>query len=131
MVHIIRPVWEKAAAVNQLGRAPLGYTPDDADCLFAPEPAARTVRGARDLISVALQYGNAFGQGMQAAALKPADSFGNDDVLGRREWQKARATIGRPASRMPSSATNPSLAMAFGLVVVAAGTLRRALRATF
>jgi malate synthase len=30
---------------------------------------------------VALQYGNAFGQGFQAAALKPADFFGNDDVL--------------------------------------------------
>jgi malate synthase len=30
---------------------------------------------------VAIQYGNAFGQGMQAAALKPADFFGNDDVL--------------------------------------------------
>jgi malate synthase len=30
---------------------------------------------------VAMQYGNAFGQGMQAAALKPADFFGNDDVL--------------------------------------------------
>ena len=30
---------------------------------------------------MAVQYGNAFGQGMQAAALKPADSFGNDDVL--------------------------------------------------
>jgi len=30
---------------------------------------------------VALQYGNAFGQGMQAVALKPADFFGNDDVL--------------------------------------------------
>jgi len=30
---------------------------------------------------VALQYGNAFGQGMQAAALKPADFFGNDDIL--------------------------------------------------
>ena len=29
----------------------------------------------------ALQYGNAFGQGLQAAALKPADFFGNDDVL--------------------------------------------------
>src|SRR5436190_2849880 len=37
--------------------------------------------GARDLLSVALQYGNAFSQGFQAAALKPADSFGNDDVL--------------------------------------------------
>jgi malate synthase len=45
------------------------------------EPAPRSVRGARDLISVGLQYGNAFGQGMQAAALKPADFFGNDDVL--------------------------------------------------
>jgi malate synthase len=33
------------------------------------------------LISVAMQYANAFGQGMQAAALKPADSFGDDDVL--------------------------------------------------
>ena len=32
-------------------------------------------------MSVALQYGNAFLQGMQAAALKPADYFGNDDVL--------------------------------------------------
>jgi len=39
------------------------------------------VRGARDLLSVALQYGNAFGQGFQAAALKPADFFENDDVL--------------------------------------------------
>ena len=45
------------------------------------EPAPRTIRGARNLLSVALQYGNAFGQGMQAAALKPADFFGNDDIL--------------------------------------------------
>ena len=36
---------------------------------------------ARDLLSVALQYGNAFGRGLQAAALKPADFFGNDDIL--------------------------------------------------
>jgi malate synthase len=28
-----------------------------------------------------LQYGNAFAQGFQAAALKPADFFGDDDVL--------------------------------------------------
>jgi malate synthase len=33
------------------------------------------------LLSVAIQYGNAFLQGLQAAALKPADFFGNDDVL--------------------------------------------------
>ena len=45
------------------------------------EPAPRTIRGARDLISVATQYANAFSQGFQAAALKPADFFGNDDVL--------------------------------------------------
>jgi malate synthase len=45
------------------------------------EGGPRTVRGARDLISVAVQYGNAFGQSMQAAALKPADFFGNEDVL--------------------------------------------------
>src|SRR3954464_11744549 len=83
MVHIVRPVWEKAGQDNQLGRRlpALTYTPADAEALVLLEPAPRTVRGARDLISVALQYGNAFGQGMQAAALKPADFFGNDDVL--------------------------------------------------
>ena len=83
MVHIVRPVWEKAGQANQLGRAfsRLTYTQSDADGLLQLEPAARTIRGARDLISVALQYGNAFGRGFQAAALKPADFFGNDDVL--------------------------------------------------
>jgi malate synthase len=83
MVHIVRPVWEKAGEANQLGRSfpRLTYTADDAAGLTLLEPAPRTVRGARDLISVAMQYGNAFGQGMQAAALKPADFFGNDDVL--------------------------------------------------
>jgi malate synthase len=83
MVHIVRPVWEKAGADNQLARQfpPLTYTEPDAAGLLQLEPAPRTVRGARDLLSVALQYGNAFGQGLQAAALKPADFFGNDDVL--------------------------------------------------
>ncbi len=83
MVHIVRPVWERVGQDNQLGRPfpPLTYTPADADALFLLEPAPRTVRGARDLLSVALQYGNAFLAGLQAAALKPADSFGNDDVL--------------------------------------------------
>ncbi len=83
MVHIVRPVWEKAGQDNQAGREfpPLTYTPADADGLFLHEPAPRTVRGARDLLSVALQYGNAFLVGLQAAALKPADYFGNDDVL--------------------------------------------------
>jgi malate synthase len=83
MVHIVRPVWERAGAANQMGRAfpPLGYDEADAAALVLLEPAPRTVRGARDLLSVALQYGNAFLRGYQAAALKPADFFGNDDVL--------------------------------------------------
>jgi len=83
MVHILRPVWEKAGEDNQLGRTfpPLTYTQADADSLIVHEPAPRTIRGARNLLSVALQYGNAFGQGYQAAALKPADFFSNDDVL--------------------------------------------------
>jgi malate synthase len=83
MVHIVRPVWERVGQDNQLGRSfpPLGYTAADAESLMLLEPAPRTIRGARDLLSVAIQYGNAFGQGLQAAALKPADFFGNDDVL--------------------------------------------------
>lgn len=83
MVHIIRPVWEKHGQANQAGRSfpALSYTDSDAAGLTLLEPAPRTIRGARDLISVAVQYGNAFEQGFQAAALKPADFFGNDDVL--------------------------------------------------
>jgi len=83
MVHIVRPVWERAGQANQMRRVfpRLTYTDADAMGLTQLEPAPRTVRGARDLISVAIQYGNAFGQGLQAAALKPADFFGNDDVL--------------------------------------------------
>jgi malate synthase len=83
MVHIVRPVWERVGDANQLGRSfpRLTYTDKDAADLAQLEPAPRTIRGARDLMSVAIQYGNAFGQGMQAAALKPADFFGNDDVL--------------------------------------------------
>jgi malate synthase len=83
MVHIVRPVWEGLGEQNQLGRkfSPLTYTPADATGLTELEPAPITIRGARNLLSVALQYGNAFLQGMQAAALKPADFFGNDDIL--------------------------------------------------
>ena len=83
MVHSVRPVWEKVGDANQLGRTfeRLTYTAADAANLTLLEDAPRTVRGARDLLSVAMQYGNAFGQGMQAAALKPADFFGNEDVL--------------------------------------------------
>jgi malate synthase len=83
MVHIIRPVWEKIGEDNQLGRSfpELTYTEADAKNLMLLEPAERSIRGARNLLSVALQYGNAFSQGFQAAALKPADFFGNDDIL--------------------------------------------------
>lgn len=83
MVNIVRPVWEKAGQANQLGRefTRLTYTQQDADGLMLIEDAPTTIRGARNLLSVAIQYGNAFGQGMQAAALKPADFFGNDDIL--------------------------------------------------
>ncbi len=83
MVHIVRPVWEDAGQDNQLGREfpALTYEDSDATGLVQLEDAPLTVSGARDLMSVALQYGNAFSQGMQAAALKPADFFGDDDVL--------------------------------------------------
>ncbi len=83
MVHIIRPVWEEIGEVNQLGRKfpPLSYSQSDAQALIELEKAPRTIRGARNLLSVALQYGNAFLQGFQAAALKPADFFSDDDVL--------------------------------------------------
>lgn len=83
MVNIVRPVWEKVGQANQAGRVfpRLTYTQQDADGLILIEEAPTTIRGARNLLSVALQYGNAFGQGMQAAALKAADFFGNDDVL--------------------------------------------------
>ena len=83
MVNIVRPVWESVGEANQLGREfpRLTYTQKDADELIQIETAPTTIRGARNLLSVAIQYGNAFGQGMQAAALKPADFFGNDDIL--------------------------------------------------
>ncbi len=83
MVPIVRPVWERLGRDNALDRTfpPLGYGEEDADALVALEAGPRTVAGARDLLSVALQYANAFGRGLQAAALKPADAFGDDDVL--------------------------------------------------
>ncbi len=83
MVHIVRPVWERLGDDNQLGRVfpPLTYTTADAEGLVQLDSAPRTIRGARDLLSVGLQYGNAFAQGFQAAALKAADFFGQDDIL--------------------------------------------------
>lgn len=83
MVHIIRPVWEKNGVDNQMGRSfpEICYQPEDAEDLLLLEDGPRTIRGARNLLSVALQYGNAFAQGFQAAALKPGDFFGNDNIL--------------------------------------------------
>ena len=83
MVHIVRPVWEEAAEANQLGRnfGALSYTDADRQLLMSLQAAPRTVQGARNLISVAIQYGNAFLQGYQAAALKPADFFEDDNTL--------------------------------------------------
>jgi malate synthase len=83
MVHIIRPVWDKVGKDNQAGRPfpALTYTDEDAKNLMLIEPAPRTIRGARNLLTVAVQYGNAFAQGFQAAALKPADFFGDDNIL--------------------------------------------------
>ena len=83
MVHIVRPVWADIGQNNQLGREflPLTYTQADANGLTELEPAPRTIRGARNLLSVGLQYGNAFGQGFQAAALKPADFFDDDSIM--------------------------------------------------
>ena len=83
MVHIIRPVWEEVGEDNQLGRdfGPLEYTEEAKNALVRLEHAPITIRGARNLLSVALQYGNAFLQGYQAAALKPADFFGDDHIL--------------------------------------------------
>jgi len=83
MVHIIRPVWEALEEKNQLGREfpALSYTKEDQKALTTLAEAPRTIRGARNLLSVALQYGNAFLQGFQAAALKPADFFVDDNIL--------------------------------------------------
>ena len=83
MVHIVRPVWAEIGKSNQLGRnfPSLTYTQVDADGLTMLEPAPRTIHGARNLISVGLQYGNAFGQGFQAAALKSADFFDDENVM--------------------------------------------------
>lgn len=83
MVHVIRPVWEEAGEDHQMGRsfAPLSYDQLSAEKLLRLEAAPRTLRGTRNLVSVAMQYGNAFAQGYQAAALKPAEDFGDRSVL--------------------------------------------------
>lgn len=83
MVHVIRPVWQEAGEDNQLGRQfpPLSYDDDSAEKLLRLEEAPRTLRGVRNLVSVAMQYGNAFAQGFQAAALQPGEDFQDRSVL--------------------------------------------------
>ena len=70
MVHIIRPVWEKAGEANQLGRKfpVLTYTDEDAEGLTLLEEAPRSIRGARNLISVALQYGKCIRTGISGCS---------------------------------------------------------------
>ena len=76
MVHIVRPVWEKVGEDNQLGRRFRRSPTQQADAagLTLLEPAPRTIRGARDLLSVAIQYGNAFGQGCRRPRSSPPTS---------------------------------------------------------
>ena len=134
MVHVVRPVWERVGEENQLGRSfpALTYTEADAAGLTLTEPAPRTVRGARDLLSVALQYGNAFGRGLQAAALKPADFFENDDVLYLMEdmatgeirlsilweWLHKRATFTKPDRETGVEAGRPFTAELFERLLI-------------
>ena len=83
MVHIVRPVWEKAGQDNQLGRP---FPPADLhrrrrrrpDCCSSRRPH-RSRRARPDQRRAAVRQ--RVRPGMQAAALKPADFFGNDDVL--------------------------------------------------
>jgi malate synthase len=83
MVPIIRPVWAEVGQDNQMGRPfpPLTHEPADAAGLTLLEAAPRTIGGARDLLSIGLQYSNAFLRGFQAATLKAADHFGDADSL--------------------------------------------------
>ena len=81
MVHIVRPVWERVGKANQLGRS---FPPLSARrltqmvCFFS----SRARRFAGRVICSVLPCSTATpGQGMQAAALKAADFFANDDVL--------------------------------------------------
>ena len=55
MVHIVRPVWERSGARQPARSHVSARSPTreaDADGLTALEPAPRTIRGARDLLSV-------------------------------------------------------------------------------
>jgi malate synthase len=83
MVHIVRPVWEKVGQANQLGRKfpPLTYTPRMPRADAARAGARDHSRRARSAERGAACTATRFLQGFQAAALKPGDFFGNEDVL--------------------------------------------------
>lgn len=83
MVHVLRKAWEQHGVDNQMGKKcpALSYDSKAAAQLTELEQAPRSIEGARDLVSVGLQYGNGFLRGSAAVALKPADEFMNDDVL--------------------------------------------------
>ena len=106
MVHIVRPVWEKVGQANQAGRAfpALTYGPEDAAGLTQLESAPRTITGARDLLSVALQYGNAFLRGFQAAALKPASTPSS----ARPATRMSTTTPRTPPSPSPAPSSGPT-----------------------
>lgn len=121
MVERLRKVYEenlfkKTGKVNQLGLTEnlsgekverLQYTPEEAAKLTELKSGARTIAELRFLVSVAMQYVNAYLTGRAAAALKGADLFSNPLALfimedmatgeGRtkltRKWMKANGEI--------------------------------------
>ena len=119
MVHIVRPVWERPGKTTSSARVSAAHLHGaDADGLFPLEPAPRTVRGARDLISVALQSAT---RSWRASRPPPQAGrfFGNDDVLYLMEdmatgeirlsilweWLHKCATSRRPIDRSASGGT--------------------------
>lgn len=89
MVQRLRKVYEenlynKTGKVNQLDNTTAGrlaYTPEAAAKLTELKPGQRTVAELRFLVSVAMQYVNAYLTGRAAAALKGADLFSNPLAL--------------------------------------------------
>ena len=83
MVHMVRPVWGMLARRTSLGgsspnspmRRKMPTVSFSSNRLLAPCAAHGTYSVLR------FSTGNAFLRGLQAAALKPADFFGNEDVL--------------------------------------------------
>ena len=85
MVHIVRPVWEtrRTSPISSVVRSrALTYDQPDADGLCSARARApHGSRCARPASASRFSTAMPSGSGFQAAALKPADFFGNDDVL--------------------------------------------------